>query len=84
MPYRQTLAADLQRDVEEWYRQAPSISVEDGVSGGHLRSPIEPLLDQVAFSIFLPFAIEFLQSESIVVPVNHLLFRQRVDDVDKF
>ena len=79
-----TLAADLQRDVEEWYRtSADAFQIENGVSGGHLRSPIEPLLNQVALSIFRPVAIEFLQSESIVVPVNHLLFRQRDDNVDK-
>lgn len=80
-----SLASELRQRVDEWYvdnAATDTFSVVNGISGGHLRGPVDPLLEEVSFTAFKPVAKAFLSAERVAVPINHLLFRRRDDAYD--
>jgi hypothetical protein len=78
-----SLTPGLREQIDDWHKtHANEFQIINGVSGGHLREPVDPLLEHISRTIFLPIARDFLAAERIAIPINHLLFRRRDDTVD--
>jgi ectoine hydroxylase-related dioxygenase (phytanoyl-CoA dioxygenase family) len=78
-----SLAPCLRDQIDDWHKTHPDeFQIINGVSGGHLREPVDPLLEHISRTTFLSIAKNFLAAERIAIPVNHLLFRRRDDMVD--
>jgi hypothetical protein len=78
------LAEELRSAVEARYaRDATDYELLNGFSGGHIREPVDPLLEALRDTpFFLRCACDFLGTEEIAVPVNHLIWRRRDDSSD--
>jgi hypothetical protein len=78
-----TLAEELRCSMEARYRlDATDYELINGYSGGHIRQPVDPLLHALRDTPFHECAQSFLNTDRVVVPVNHLLWRQRDDATD--
>ncbi len=75
------LTCSLRDEVKQWYEtNSGEYEIVNGVSGAHLRELVDPLLN--AMDIFFSVAQDYLATDRVVVPVNHLLFRKRDDRTD--
>lgn len=77
------LARDLRQEVESRYAlDATDFELLNGYSGGHIRPPVDPLLEALRATAVPAIAREFLDTDRIAVPINHLIWRKRFDAVD--